>query len=37
MPKAFSVVEKDYRLINTGIWVGFTLFALISIYSLLPG
>ena len=37
MPKAFSVVQKDYGLINVGIWVGFTLFGLFSIYSLLPG
>jgi hypothetical protein len=36
MPRPSSV-EEDYRLINMGIWVGFTLFALVSIYSLLPG
>jgi hypothetical protein len=35
MPR-LSSVEKDYRLINVGVWVGFALFALFSIYSLLP-
>jgi hypothetical protein len=34
MPKAFSV-EEDYRLINVGVWVGFTLFALLWIYNLI--
>jgi hypothetical protein len=35
MPRLLSV-EEDHRLINVGVWVGFTLFALFSIYNLLP-
>ena len=34
MPMPFAV-EEDYRLLKVGVWLGFTLFAVFSIYSLM--
>lgn len=34
MPMPFAA-EEDYHLLKMGVWFGFTLFAVLSIYNLM--
>ncbi len=36
MPRPFAL-EEDYRLLKVGVWVGFTLFALLSVCNFMLG